>query len=259
MPKNRSIIILCLLLISLILYYFIPHPHSKKSDSNQNSFFSFPFASSTEIEIIKGPEQIILQQQNAEWRLMGKGKNYPADEEKVRSFLEELKNIKIEAVISENPEKYKLFRVDESGIKLQLKSSTQKLNFLFGKRSADFSSQYARILQEKTPRVYALKHRLDEHLLSPFNFWRKKQIFTPDLSAIDFVDTQQLPSLDTGLNPPKAKILVPIPNQEKPAELRLGNKTKNDLYYLQLFGLKDWEGEVVLISEDSAEKLKSKI
>lgn len=253
--KNKRSALIFLSLFSLLIIYSIRN----NSPKTLTPSFNFPYSSITEIEIIRGLEHFKIEKQNQEWRILAKGKNHPADKEKLNSFLRELENIKIDSIISENPEKFKLFHVDESGISLQLKTDKETLNFIFGKRSADFSNQYARILQIDQTKVYILKHRLDEYIFSPPHFWRSKQILHPNLSATDFVDETELSQLDTGLKNSKTKLFIPLPNQDQAAELILGNKTKNDLYYLQIFGIKDWDGEVVLINESNFEKLKQQL
>jgi len=62
---------------------------------------------------------------------------------------------------------------------------------------------------------------------------------------------------EAGLEPPQAELLVKMRGATPPFRVLLGKQKQQNLYYAEVQGLPDWQGEIFLINEESAEKFRS--
>lgn len=181
MNFNKTIILAALLCFLLIVFYLIESP-KKDAKKPEHPLFIAGFDRARAAAVFlksKARGEISLQKKTEGWTITANKKTYAADPGPIDSLLDGVAKIRVEAVVSRNPEKYKTFEVDaESGVNVRIDDAAQKslAHFVVGKSGPDLFSTYLR-LADASQVVLAsgmLKMAFDRELKE----WRDKTIFS---------------------------------------------------------------------------------
>jgi len=129
------------------------------------------------IEIKAPDKQIVLEKMGGQWMLMApEVPHYPASQTAVEQLLTQLKNLKLESLISSNPEKQSLFKVDSTGTVVTVfEHNTPKPSFIVGKEGSDYLSVYVR--KAGSNDVYLAQGLFTYTVNKQVREWRDKTIF----------------------------------------------------------------------------------
>jgi hypothetical protein len=121
-----------------------------------------------------GTDAVAIERVAGAWRLTSP-LEYRAAEPMVRGVLRTLESLKLEDVVSTNPEKRGTFQVDSTGTRVQiLEGDTQVLDLVIGKANPGYSHTYVR--QEGRDEVYRAVGMLTYSFNKPVDDWRDKTI-----------------------------------------------------------------------------------
>lgn len=185
---KSNIIALLGITVLLALIAFFALQSEKKYESSSEKVFGFDSADVKLINI-KSPEgDISLEKENDIWYVVNPVR-YEANQNSVERIVSASERLKIGTPISENPEKFSKFDLDDSSsIKVRLNDGKKDYEFLIGKLSSDFSHSYVRLKDED--KVYLAEGRLTYDFKKSTDNWRDKVILNlePDqISELKFI------------------------------------------------------------------------
>ncbi len=144
---NKTTLALLAILVILVLaaYLLMQRPGEQSISSAEGEFFVLLDSLAVDKIEIQSPNSfVVLEKQRAEWYVQRPVED-KADKKKVGTFIENVKNLRIGAVVSTNPEKQSLFQVDSSGTMVRLyEKGSVTVSFVIGKMGTDFSDVYVR-------------------------------------------------------------------------------------------------------------------
>jgi hypothetical protein len=189
MNFKKTIILAAVLCFLLLVFYLIESPLKNSKKHEQPLFISgFDKASAAAI-IIKSKDkgEVQLQKKPEGWIVAVGQKTYQADKAPIDNLLDTVGKIKIEAVASKNPKKYKEFEVDQDkGVEVRIEDGAKKplAHFYVGKSGPDLFSTYLRLADAEQVVLASgmLKMAFDRELKD----WRDKTIFA--LNQQDITD-----------------------------------------------------------------------
>ena len=189
MNFKKTIILAGVLCFLLLVFYLVESPLKNNKKQEPALFLSgFDKASAAAI-VIKSKEkgEVQLQKKPEGWIVAVGQKTYPADKASIDNLLEAVGKIKIEAIASKNPKKYKELEVDQDkGVEVTIEDGAKKTlaHFYVGKSGPDLFSTYLRMAdaQQVVLATGMLKMTFDRELKD----WRNKTIFV--LNQQDITD-----------------------------------------------------------------------
>jgi len=145
MNKTTLTLLAVFVILALAAYLLMQRPGEQSVTSTEGEFFVLLDSLAVDKIEIQSPNSfVVLEKQGAEWYVRQPVAD-KADKQKVGTFIKNVKDLRIGAVVSTNPEKQSLFQVDSSGtmVRFYEKEST-KASFVIGKMGTDFSDVYVR-------------------------------------------------------------------------------------------------------------------
>ncbi len=180
MNLKKTIFFAALLGFLLLVFYLIETPQKKTNKQEQPLFIVGFDKTAAAVIAVKSKDkgEVQLQKKPEGWIVVSGQKTYQADKTPIDNLLDSVGKIKIEAIVSKNPQKQKEFEVDqEKGVEVRIEDGAQKTlaHFYVGKSGPDLFSTYLR-RADATQVVLAsgmLKMTFDRELKD----WRNKTIF----------------------------------------------------------------------------------
>ena len=180
MNFKKTIILAVVLCFLLLVFYLIESPLKNSKKPEQLLFISgFDKAAAAAITIkSKDKGEVQLQKKPEGWFVTTGQKTYPADKASIDNLLSTVGKIKIEAIASKNPKKYKELEVDQDkGVEVTIEDGAKKTlaHFYVGKSGPDLFSTYLRLAEAEHVVLASgmLKMAFDRELKD----WRNKTIF----------------------------------------------------------------------------------
>jgi hypothetical protein len=180
MNFKKTIILAVVLCFLLLVFYLIESPLKNSKKPEQMLFISrFDKAAAAAIVIkSKDKGEVQLQKKPEGWFVMTGQKTYQADKSPIDNLLDTVGKIKIEAIASKNPKKYKELEVDQDkGVEVKIEDGAKKTlaHFFVGKSGPDLFSTYLRLADAEQVVLASgmLKMAFDRELKD----WRNKTIF----------------------------------------------------------------------------------
>jgi hypothetical protein len=177
----RKTIILAAVLCFLLLVFFLVESPLKNNKKQEPQLFVSGFDKASAAAIVikskeKGEVQLLKKPEG--WIVAVGQKTYPADKASIDNMLEAVAKIKIEAIASKNPKKYKELEVDQDkGVEVTIEDGAKKTlaHFYVGKSGPDLFSTYLRMAdaQQVVLASGMLKMAFDREIKD----WRNKRIF----------------------------------------------------------------------------------
>jgi|GEM_PF-411725 len=149
--KKMSIPTLLIILAVLITagYFMFREQKTTRQEPELKKIFLFDNFDPKKAQkiVISQKDQIVeLRENDGKW-IVASEKNNPADEKAVEEIINKVKELKSLDIVSQNPEKQKLFEVDnETGIKVKIHDTdnNEMASFYIGKNGPYFNSTYLR-------------------------------------------------------------------------------------------------------------------
>ncbi|HDR04211.1 MAG TPA: hypothetical protein ENN84_03055 [Candidatus Marinimicrobia bacterium] len=166
---NWTAYIIILLVLALLLVYV--QIKDKRYEHAVSPIFNVLPEDITTVTIQKGGNEVSLLRGDSLWTFLEPDTGF-VKEYKINNFMDYVIKGKKGTVLTENPERYSHFNVDDSSAtRLELKQGEQVLEvLLIGRSSAGFSSDNIRIPGD--PRVWQSQEKLLNRLSEKASWWR---------------------------------------------------------------------------------------
>lgn len=140
------------------------------SQNTELNFSAFSESTTDKISIAKnGEEEKNISKEGGKWMING----FDADQKEIDDFFEKLSSLKVQSLVSKNPENHSNFDVTEqNGFTLTITSGNTDFSFVIGKRGTTFNSFYVKA--KDSDNVYKVSGSLREKLSQSVTAWRDK-------------------------------------------------------------------------------------
>lgn len=150
---NSTYVLLVIFLVLLGISYFVKDHSFRNAELGEDKKIISPAITVQDIdkvEVIQNGTTTVLEHQGDIWKVASQN-NFEADQDAVKSLVEESLNLNKYIIASENKEKSEIFEVnEEKGVNIKLYSKgEEKGNFYVGKAGPDFDSTYVRLANEE--------------------------------------------------------------------------------------------------------------
>jgi hypothetical protein len=184
---------LLILLVSLVIVaIIIENPFSKKAQEKEVEqvtalFPNFKIEDATKIEIKQLGSEFVLELKEGKWSVTSAA-DFPADQDSVQKLLENVRDFKIQDVVSKNPEKQVLFQVNDTmGISTKISDSKGSViaQVYIGKNGPNFMSTYIR--KEGSDEVILATGYLKSVFDRSKTSWKDLNIFKFDAKLCEYI------------------------------------------------------------------------
>lgn len=187
--KSKTYLYLGILAALLVAAYFLTADSGEKTTSYKlpdSKLFELDSVKVDKIEIVNKDGKVVLEKSSGEWRVV-EPYNYKIAVTLAENAVSGLKNMKLESIISTNPEKkdmYGLSETDQAEVTVY-ESGVPKGKFLLGKSSAGTSSY---VKKPDSDNIYiADKLNMHDFVKAELNDWRDKGIIAIPKEAVNSV------------------------------------------------------------------------
>jgi hypothetical protein len=176
---KRTLLILASILFVLIVVtlLLLQRPGEQSTTGTEGEvLFSIDSTRVDKIEITSPGTSVVLEKKGVEWFLQSP-LQYRAEQSTVASMIGQVKNLRIKATVSSNPEKQSLFQVDSTGTLVKVyEAGKEKASFIVGKMGPSFAETYVRRTDAND--VYLIDGSLSVTFSRPVKDWRDRAIVT---------------------------------------------------------------------------------
>jgi hypothetical protein len=173
--KRSTLILVGTFVVLLVITYFLVHSPGEKSYEILEKLPAIDSSAVDKIELKSPDKQIVLEKMGSQWMLTSPI-HYPASQSEVEQLIRQLKSLKLESLISENPEKQSLYKVDSTGTAVTVfENKRPKQSFILGKEGGDYLSVYLRKANSKE--VYLATGLFSYTVNKAVREWRDKTIY----------------------------------------------------------------------------------
>jgi len=172
MTKNVQIALIVLLI--LVGMYFFNKSSQTKFESSSEAIFNDKPEDIFKFLIQKGDEAIELARVDTLWRISGND-TLEVKSQSMDNLFDKVLKVSRGTIISENPEKYGKYSVDDStGIHLAVINSKGETvgYYVFGRSKSDYSRSYVRVGSD--PKVYLADQNVTYMLQARPTYWGEK-------------------------------------------------------------------------------------
>ncbi|MCX5895203.1 MAG: DUF4340 domain-containing protein [Proteobacteria bacterium] len=181
MNFKKTLILAAVLCFLMLVFYLIESPlKNNKKQEYPLLFAEFDKGKAASVFLkTSGKGEFRLKKKPGGWVVEAQGKSYSADSASIDTLLDTLGKIRIEAVVSKNPNKYSVFEADSGkGTEVKIADASQNsvAHFYVGKSGPDLFSTYLRM--EKSTEVVLSSGILKTVFDRDLKDWRNKTIFS---------------------------------------------------------------------------------
>jgi hypothetical protein len=187
MTKNFQIALV--VLVVLIGIFFLNKNSQSKLESTSEAIFTFDVEDIFKFLIQNGDEAIELSRIDTLWKISGND-TLEMKSQSIDNLFEKVLKVNRGTIISENPEKYGKYSVDDSaGTHLAVIDSKGETvgYYVFGRSRSDYSRSYIRVGSD--PRVYLADQNVTYMLQTRPTYWGEKPKEEIPLPQSDPADT----------------------------------------------------------------------
>lgn len=174
--KKIVVLFLILLFLSLIAHQQFRTREKKFHPKKQEIplFTDLDTNQTYRVEIITPDKRTVLEKRERKWIVVTSG-NYPAEERLINILFRRIKSLSASEVVTDNPQKHTMFKVDGTGIKVKLLDNGAHLQaaFYVGKTDDDYVDTYLR--KEGSERVLVVHDNIQQ-IFIPYE-WRSHRLF----------------------------------------------------------------------------------
>jgi hypothetical protein len=188
--KRSSLAAIALLVLLGIATFFVLQRPGEKSTSgpSEKTLVQYDSTAVDKIEVKSAGGTVTIEKQGGKWMLTSPVR-YVADENAVASAVGQGKSIKLNSLVSTNPEKQKIFQVDSTATLVRVyENGTERGTFRVGKPGSTYTETYVRL--EGSNDVYLAEGMLGTTFSKQPKGWRDKTIFKMDEGSIRIVKMQ---------------------------------------------------------------------
>ena len=175
--KRNTVTLIGVLVVLLVIAYFVTQKPGEQSTSGLGTpLLSLDSVAIDRMDIQSQKTHIVLEKRGVEWYLK-EPIEYQAEPSAVGNFIHALKELRVQSVVSNKPEKFPMFQVDSaSGTHLSIyEKGTKKDSIIIGKVGASYSELYVRKLPSDN--VDAVDPAIQYQINRAAKEWRDKTIF----------------------------------------------------------------------------------
>jgi len=194
--KSKTYIYLGILVVLLVAAYFLTTDRGEKTTSyklSEKKLYDLDSAKVDKIEIKSALGDLVLSKATGEWRIESPYQ-YRTVSSYPESIISNLKNLKLESIVSTNPEKKDTygFKDSEQAEVTVFESGTPKGTFLLGSSAAGTSSYIKKIDSDN---IYIADNLDRNNFMKPtINDWRDKNIVSipkPSVNSIEYISAAE--------------------------------------------------------------------
>ena len=185
--KRSTYILLGALVIMMAVVYLIKRPTAVEESTFAVPDIQVSLNSSTvvKIEIERNKKYLRLERIRNIWKITDPV-NYEVDDEAIKQILEGMSHFKITGLVSSNPEKQKVFQVNEEGTTVTFSTPDGKSTALvIGKTDASTGQTYVRPTSSTS--VYIAQGLAAPMVNREMRDWRQRTIYRADPSTIQLL------------------------------------------------------------------------
>ncbi len=171
--------------IILVVLYLAPSVFESKE---RGSLLLTDSSKVKKITVKKGTEKIEIVKEDGQWWVT-KPKRYRADNSKVEDLIAALSETMLENPVTDDPEKYSIYRVDKDADYLELHMGSDRKRIYTGKRGPRYSLVYIRPEGDET--VYLVRSRFVDRMPRGVADFRDKTIWALRADSIKEVQWQE--------------------------------------------------------------------
>ncbi|MEA3285847.1 MAG: DUF4340 domain-containing protein [Candidatus Marinimicrobia bacterium] len=167
MKNNQTIIGAGILLVLALIYYVTQTGAIDTKTVDQNKF-AVNRESVKAIEVVTTDNKLEFAEGSTGWML----DDYPVDTSRMNSLLEQVTALKVDRMITSNPEKHAKYELISTSPRISLRSDngTMLLDLLVGKQGANYLETFVR--EVGVDKVYAVKSNLGSYRnMEPGKYW----------------------------------------------------------------------------------------
>ncbi len=238
MNTKKTIIAFVVLVILLAVVVIVEKPFDSSSEKIPEEelilFSDLNIDEITRININSRGSEVELKKINNQWKVQDEEKYFPVDEKAIDNLMNHLESMKVDEVVSENPENHVLFEVDSQGAEVKVFTDGEMpvAHFFVGKNGPDFFSTYVRLADED--RVLQVAEYLKSHFDKTLKMWKDRALIRAEKEnirafSIDKKDSEEIIRIArVADDEEKWEITSPIeyPADEKPVN-RIVNSFRN--------------------------------
>ena len=177
---TRNMKILAAILGVIVILYFISQSGQKKYQTQSNSVFSIVMDEVYRFKVEKDSIYIYLQRKDTTWQIMGHD-SLIIQNNRINDIENNILTIKRESVVSNNPNKWNSFNVDDSlGTKITFHGFNDEVlgEAIFGRSKSDWQRSYVRLIG--VDNIFMTNENAINRLQTRPTFWGKKPLPPPE-------------------------------------------------------------------------------
>ena len=188
--KKNTYVLLGVFAVLIVTAYFLMNQPGEKDIAVDNSQYlvNFDSVAVDKIEIKSPASTVTFEKKGAEW-FLAEPVEYRANQSNVTSLIHQSKNLAVKEVVSSNPEKRSIFRVDSAGTLVKIFQNGQEhAAFIVGKPGQNYSETYVR--KDQSNDVVIVNGSLTFAFNKAVKDWRDKTILNLPKESIKAISYQ---------------------------------------------------------------------
>jgi hypothetical protein len=189
MKKNTYILIGIFAVLILIAVILMNRPgETDISANNSQLLFGIDSVSVDRIMLRSPASRVTLVKKGSEW-FLSEPMEYRADQSSVAQLIHQSKNLQVKGIVSSNPDKRSIFKVDSTGTAVSIFQNGQEhASFVVGKTGQSYTETFVR--KEQSSDVNLVQGALSWSFNKAAKDWRDKTILNEPTETIKEISYQ---------------------------------------------------------------------
>jgi hypothetical protein len=189
MKKNIYVLIGLFAVLLIIAFLVLQKPGEQSTSSSSiGLLFEIDSVSVDKIEVKSPSTSLAVEKRGTEW-FITQPITYKANQGNICQIIHQIKNLEMKNTVSNKPEKYTIFNVDQTGTQITVyEKGTEKASFILGKMGTSYTESYSRKLNSDD--VVLVEGAYSYSFNRPVKDWRDRSIFSMPRESIKEVQYQ---------------------------------------------------------------------
>jgi hypothetical protein len=189
MSKNIYALIGLFAVLLIIAFLVLQKPGEQSAKSSSlGALLNIDSASVNRIEVKTASSSLDLEKKGVDWFIVNPI-SYKANQAFIAQIIHQLKNLENKGTVSNKPDKFGVFQVDQSGTQIKLfENGTEKASIVLGKMAASYTESYARKLNSDD--VMIVEGAFSYSFSRPVKDWRDRTILNVPRESINEISYQ---------------------------------------------------------------------
>ncbi len=176
MKRGTLVLVVVLVVLGIATIVVVQQPGEVSSTGSlDQALVVYDSSTVDKIEVHSSKGSVVLEKEGGIWSLTSPIR-YRADDTAVTTVVGKGRNLELTSLVSTNPQKQELFKVDSSGMLVSVyEKGEERASFRIGKASSSFTETYVR--RESSDDVYLAAGNLASTFDRQPKDWRDKTIF----------------------------------------------------------------------------------